>query len=498
MSNTSEIPAVARTSPEYDEMVPGWDLVDALNGGTTAMRAAAEKYLPKMPQEESSDYDERLKTATLFPAFTETVESMTGRVFTKPPVVEDSVQEWIRNDVLEDFDLEGRSFNEYLNEWFSKCLRKGIGYTLIDAPPVAAMTQEEQKKLGARPYGVEIDARAVLGWKMEKGKLVQARIKFCEEEPDPNNEFRNRVVNRIRVYEETRIRTYRQNEKGEWPLESERTNSFGFIALVCLNLKRKSFMVAEPPLKELAHLNVKHWQQQSLSDTLLAVASVPILAISGVDEKDEIKVGAKHAVTLPKDASMEFVEHGGKAIECGAKQQLELKDEMRQAGAKLLVPNTEAAKTATESREDSSRENSKLGKMVALLTVAAKEILDMCAKTRSKDDAGGGVKFQPNLDPDTQPVESMKVLTEMGKLNIISDQTIFEEAKRRALLSDTCDWETEQQRIKDSSLGMGMGTLPKLGADPADPDADPNADPAAKGKPPKAPAKPAPAAPPKA
>ena len=47
-------------------------------GGTTAMRAAKDAYLPKQPREDQQDYDYRLKTSTLFPAFARTVGVMAG------------------------------------------------------------------------------------------------------------------------------------------------------------------------------------------------------------------------------------------------------------------------------------------------------------------------------------------------------------------------------------------------------------------------------------
>jgi hypothetical protein len=39
-------------------------------------------------------------------------------------------------------------------------------------------------------------------------------------------------------------------------------------------------MMGISPLRDLAYLNVKHWQSQSDQDTILHVARVPILAIS--------------------------------------------------------------------------------------------------------------------------------------------------------------------------------------------------------------------------
>jgi hypothetical protein len=45
---------------------------------------------------------------------------------------------------------------------------------------------------------------------------------------------------------------------------------------------RCAFGDGEPPLLDLAYLNVKHWQSQSDQDNILHIARVPILALIGV------------------------------------------------------------------------------------------------------------------------------------------------------------------------------------------------------------------------
>ena len=78
------------------DMARHWGVIEALMGGTTAMRAAKEAYLPKQPREDQEDYDYRLKTSTLFPAFARTVGVMTGKPFAKELTLSEDVPDAIK------------------------------------------------------------------------------------------------------------------------------------------------------------------------------------------------------------------------------------------------------------------------------------------------------------------------------------------------------------------------------------------------------------------
>ena len=64
---------------EVNEMAADWAMADALLGGTTSMRAAGKKYLPKMEGESEAGYETRLSVATLLPAFSRTVSVMASK-----------------------------------------------------------------------------------------------------------------------------------------------------------------------------------------------------------------------------------------------------------------------------------------------------------------------------------------------------------------------------------------------------------------------------------
>ena len=120
---------------------------------------------------------------------------------------------------------------------------------------------------------------------------------------------------------------------------------------------REDFGIGKPPLLELAHMNIEHWQSASDQQNILHVARVPLLFARGFGATDKIVVGSK-AATVAEDAKAElkFVEHSGAAIESGRQSIRDLEDRMRQVGAELLTERQgELTATEVNSRDEDNR-----------------------------------------------------------------------------------------------------------------------------------------------
>ncbi|MBX8484820.1 DUF4055 domain-containing protein [Pseudomonas cichorii] len=55
-------------------------------------------------------------------------------------------------------------------------------------------------------------------------------------------------------------------------------------------------LFCDPPFKDLAHLNIQHWQSKPDQDNILHVARVPILFGSGIAEGTTIKISVGSAL----------------------------------------------------------------------------------------------------------------------------------------------------------------------------------------------------------
>lgn len=440
--------------PRVSAMQPDWELIETLLGGTRAMRAAGEKYLPRWSLEDRDDYDARLKLATLFPATDETIRQLTGRVFGEE-VGDDEMLSWIKDEVWPNMDMQDANGHVFARAWFRAGLAFGLAHVLVEAPLAPEVrTQADQRASGVRPYCILLTPGRVLGWRVgADNKLAQLRVTWSRTQP---GDFGDEIVPQIRVYDAmpgapVSVRTFekvRTNDgRHQWALVEQVAMGVEAIPLATFYTGKTEPMCAIPPLRELAYLNAKHWAKQCSNDSLIDVASVPILCAIGInDEKTSIPIGAKAAVRISNpQGKLMFVEHSGQAIGAGRQSLQDLEAQMKAIGAKLIEPGA-ATKTATQAGEEAAQSNSVLAGWVRDFSDAMAALLDVIASYRG-DAKGGRVTIHADLDPDTTPNESMQVLTKMVTARALSPRGLFEEGKRRGLISSEREWDNEQELI---------------------------------------------------
>lgn len=450
---------VNEPSDAVSAMQPDLAKIEALMGGTKAMRAAGETYLPKWPMEEQKSYDFRLKTSTLYNAFARTIENMSGKPFTEDVTWTDinpTVEAW-----FDDIDLCGRNLHVFAQEVFRFGLRDGLTHVLVDYPRTMTAdgtptirTKADEQAAGVRPYAIHIKQSQILGWISGKEKsaevLKQLRIMECVTEPA--GDFGTVDVPQVRVLTPGAWQTYRQNEKKEWVLFEEGTTTLNFIPLITFYTRRTGFMTATPPLNDLADLNIKHWQSSSDQDSILHVARVPILAISGVNEDVKIEIGAKSALMLPTGATAEYVEHTGAAIEAGRDALKDLEAQMESMGAELLIA-TPGDKSATEAALDTAQEQSQLSAMAQGLEDFLDQVVDVMAKWASLENQGDIDVFDDfaSISLDSTSVGPfVSALVQMVTSSLLSKESAFAEMKRYGIVNPDLVWEAEQERINSS------------------------------------------------
>lgn len=444
----------SKTIPAVDLMRQDLDVVAPLMGGTRAMRAATE-LLPQYPAEETDSYEQRLSLSTLLPAYAETVGNMTSRVFAEPMQLGDDVPAVIAA-LCDDIDQAGNDLNAWAVEFFRVGLSHGLCHAFVEYPRADAVeTLADEQALGVRPYVVMVKPEQVLGWRAEGGKLTQVRYQESIEVPD--GEFGVEYVEQIRVMEPGSWRTYRKPENGgQWVMHDEGVTSLSYIPWVTFYTGRTGFLMARPPLLELAHLNVKHWQSQSDQDNLLHVARVPLLFIFTADEQFKLSISSGTATRMPEGGDAKYVEHSGAAIEAGRQSLQDLIDEMRLAGAKLLQKDKQQTKTATQAAEEAAQELSPIARMAGHFADCLAQILQILADYTGQGD-GGSVEMRGNFDMDFIPEIAVPQLIAMANAGKLSDETLFSEMQRRNIISAEHTWQDEQEKI--GAQGPELGAL---------------------------------------
>jgi hypothetical protein len=252
-------------------------------------------------------------------------------------------------------------------------------------------------------------------------------------------------VNQVRVLTPGAWEVQRQNEKKEWTLYDSGTTSLDIIPYVPVYGQRTGFMTGRPPLIEVANLNVAHWACASDQQTILHMARVPILAVTGVDDDFEMTVGAASAVKIPAGGDMKWVEHTGRAIEAGASELESIEERMRQSGAELLVLRPGKI-TATQTATENAVGMCALQRIANNLEGALDQALQIMALWIGEP-TGGHVALFKDFGIASLSEASAQILLDSAKERKISDKTYFAEMKRRGIVSADIDWQDEKKLI---------------------------------------------------
>lgn len=452
---------VRKQSKEAAALNEHCELISALLGGTKAMRAAGETYMPSWPNEDVESLKTRIAVATLFPAFGRTIEVLGAKPFSKPVTLDKDVPAKLL-PWLEDVDRAGRNLHSFLSEIGQEALGYGFSGILVDYPPTRDkdgkplyVTKDDEQKAKVRPYFVQIHPKNILGWLTDKDGMSQLRLLESVDEPD--GDYATKAVEQVRVLRRGSWETWRQvpSKPEEWLLhESGSTTPLKKIPFVPVYGLRLGHMMARPPLLELAYANVEHWQSKSDQQNITHVARVPILFTKMLGDGVEITVGAGTAVQgKTPDSDMKFVEHTGAAIESGRKSLLDLEDRMRQAGAELLVIKPGNV-TESQTLADNEQGACALQKVAENLEDAADQALQLMADWVGEQQ-GGHVTVFKDFGAATLAEASAELLLKTNQAGKLSDESLHEELQRRGILKPDTDWITEKDRIDNQGPAPG-------------------------------------------
>lgn len=468
-------PSPADPSSAYLRMKPKWDLAEALLGGTDAMRAAGDTYLPQHAQETNANYKTRLERATLLNMTELVLEALVGRPFSKPIVFGDDVPAQLV-ELCENIDLQGNNYQAFGRAWFREGWAKGLSHVLVDFPVVEqaegqVRTLADDRAQNLRPFAKRVRPEQIVAAYAEivngEERLTHIRILETTLVQDGWGEV---LEQRIRVLEPGKWATYVPADKGdEWNLEAEGTTPLDVIPLVTFYAgKKEGLHECKPPLTDLMHLNVAHWQSSSDQRNVLTVARFPILAGAGVSSTDAVSVGPNNYLTTEApEGKWYYVEHSGKAIEAGEKDLESLKDDMAAYGAEFIKRKT-GTETATGRALDSAEGMSYLQATTLDFQDAFEMVLQLMALWL-KLESGGSATVYSDFATGEAASADLEQLLKLRATKDISRKAIIDEFQRRGVISDDFDLEEDAVHLEEEAeelqkQGGAMGDMFNGGA----------------------------------
>jgi hypothetical protein len=464
---------VAAASPYVNAVLADWSTVDTLWGGTDAMRRAGERFLPKEPLEKDEDWIRRRDRTTLHNYYKRTITTGVAKIFTKDPHLDTATGD-VSEDLttfIADVDTQGRNIGQFSKEALEDSVNHGVSYILVDyaRAPRDFATLADQKKAGNRPYWVSITAPQVLearSAKFDDGERL-AFFKYRETIIEPSNILYSAAYEQIRMFvqippvEEVRdadgtvlfpgiaaspvyFAVYRRHKdtQGEWKRHDFGVISTSSIPITPVYTNKVAYYLGRPPLKDLAELNIEHWQTTSDYKNILHVVGVPILVVSGftpeVDEKGkskQLEIAPNAAVNSPsKDASIRWVEHTGKSIDSLRTNIKDLEARMESLGM-VLTAIQHAGVSATANQINTAEANSMLKSFALNLQDSLNAVMDFTCEFLNIENT---VRVVVNTEyaQDYTTNETMGDVIDMFKEGVISAEVVISEGKRRNVLDN--------------------------------------------------------------
>ncbi|MDF1791452.1 MAG: DUF4055 domain-containing protein [Thalassobaculaceae bacterium] len=434
-------PDVASPNAGWHAMAPDWELISDLLGGTRAMRAAGERWLPREPKESLEAYRIRLSRTVLFNGLGRAVQTLSGKPFVKPASLADGADPRIRA-LCRDLDLGGRDLTTFARDVLRAALTDGVTHILVDFPEATAATEtlHDERARGVRPYFVHVPARDLIGWRIGGGGMLE-RVRLRETVSERDGVWGEKAVPQVRVLEPGSWAVWRKPDSTEdapWRAVARGKTSLTSIPLVSIYAGRTGFLTARPPLIDLAWLNLAHWQSSSDQRHILHVARVPILFARNLKVgEDGVEIGPNRLILGDGDgADLRYIEHSGAAIAAGRQDLADLEDRMAVMGLDLLVGRTGGA-TATERAIDAARADSALSGLVREVEDGLTRALSLAAEWMDLNPAATGrVTLDPDMGLDAQEAQEVDLLLKARIAGEIDRPTFLAEIRRRGILAD--------------------------------------------------------------
>lgn len=481
------------TSSDYDAMCAYWQMVRTILAGEGAIKKAGRKYLPQFKNEKDSIYDARLAHSPFTNIYADISRNLASKPFAEEcKLKEGSPERYVA--LSENIDGQGNNLHVFAAATFKNALDYAIDWILVDytrakpRPDGRPLTLADEQEQGLRPYWVSIPAERMLAVYSEfiggKEIIYHARIKETTKQVEADFQEvcveRVRVLSREPIYDEEtgaitgfapatwelwEQKTNRDNQKS-WVRIDGGNITIGIIPLVPVVLTTRigGSWIVEPPLRDLAYLQMTEYRQESALEWVKIMTCYPMVCISGMETKDaegnqiEVTVGPNTAFLIPQNnngtgpaGEVKIVEPGAQSVKEN-REQLELtRKEMRDLG---MQPMTQSALTVVTTANVSQKASSAVQAWAYLF----KDAIELAWKYTAL--WLNDVTFEPEIDiftdfqVETEKGKEIDALLKAEQQHIYSKKTVREEFRRRNIVVNEISDEEEEQRIALETEGL--------------------------------------------
>jgi hypothetical protein len=422
-------------------MMPDWGVMAAVTRGTNYMRDLSETYLPQEPREDDDAYRTRVDRSVLSPYTSRLIETAAGAILRKPIHVEGD-RYW--QDLAQDIDGLGSNLTEYALRALVSSLTYGHSAILVDYPAaMGARNLAEERAMGRRPYFVHVDAPQIWGWRKETGTNRLLQVRIHDYDVRPLNDFGEEQIEQMRVIYPGKYDLY---TLGQDVVEFSSTGGYSLdeIPLVPIYSNRRGLLISQPPLLDIANLNITHYQRQADLIHALHIAAMPTLVLEGWDDtSNTASLGVNYAIAMQPGNKAYYVQADATSFDAQMAELESLAAQMSTLGVTKLFGQKFVAESAEAKRIDQAQSNSVLSIISQELESALNQAFAFAAQYVGMEPPV--IRIDRDFDYYRLIGQDIAVLAQLNDSGKISDGLLLEILRRGEILPDTVDIDDELQ-----------------------------------------------------
>jgi hypothetical protein len=454
-ANVPPTGAVVSESPfvrslEVIGMMPDWSVMAAVTNGTNYLRDMSETYLPQEPREDDDAYQTRVDRSVLSPYTSRLIETAAGAILRKPIHIEGDPY-WL--ELAQNIDGLGSNINEYARRALVSSLTYGHSAILVDYPAATeARNLAEERAMGRRPYFVHVDAPQIWGWRKEPGTNRLLQVRIHDYDVRPLNEFGEEQVEEMRVIYPGRYDLY---TLGQELVEFTATGGYSLdeIPLVPIYSNRRGLLVSQPPLLDIANINITHYQRQADLIHALHIAAMPTLVLEGWDDTTgSATMGVNYAIAMQPGNKAYYVQADATSFDAQMAELESLASQMSTLGVTKLFGQKFVAESAEAKRIDQAQSNSVLSIISQELESALNQAFAFAAQYVGMEPPE--ITIDRDFDYYRLIGQDVSVLAQLNQMGKISDAMLLEVLRRGEVLPDNINIEDELEASTTNALAL--------------------------------------------
>lgn len=465
----------------YANFAEKWLKTRSACEGQSAVHKAGEKFLPRLSEQTDNDYNNYKLRATYFNACGRTLEGLVGMVFRKEPKV---IYPDAMKPIIHDIDLSGNSLEIVAMRTIYDLIQVGRAGILVEYPSVTTAPESAAQAAAQnlRPYTTYYPAESILDWSLERvNNVVQpVMIKLAETYTIKKNPFEFATKEQIRALLLVEgigyiQQIYRKNDKGDWYQEGAdiiplmNGNPIPFIPFWAFGAKTNSLELQDPPILDLADLNLAHYRVSADYERGCHFAGLPTPVLAGFvfDENEKVAIGSSTAmVSSDPSAKWGFLEFTGQGL--GALvENLKLKEgQMAAIGARMLAPEKAGVESAATLEMKITGETSVLAALVNLAGENFEAILRFMAAWYGVNVPDEQLELDLNTDfiPVAMTPQELDSLMKAWQAGGIPQEELFHALKRGEIIRESTTFDDYKLNLEgdniDSMNGMDTSAAP--------------------------------------